>query len=236
MTSGPAEAFPRDSDDLPSVQSERHAWLRWGTLGWAQRHWLQRSVRAIHLFDWLEDAAKYSAMLGAEGYRAQLLEWLAAAVPEDCVACGMRLDGALARRVSDTLELSVHFSPDRSHRAVAWREADWPADRCWVDGIALGAEVDAPGHWADDRFYAVAVAGPRKHPKQDHAAFGAYLGRVRSLLVWDAAAGRLHSLQVPRDTEDWTQPVARVRDGALHIHASLQAATERPADRIVPLA
>jgi hypothetical protein len=224
------------STDEEPPDSERQAWLRWGTLGWAQRHWLRRSLRAIHLFDWLRESDRYTAMLGADGYRAQMLEWLAAAVPEDCAAAGLHLDGAIASLVSDTLELSVHFSPARSHRAVAWREAAWPAARVWIDGAPPDGIVgDPPGYWADEDRYSIAIAGPAGHPQQDHAMFGGALGRVHSLLIWDARARRPHSLQEPQAHEDWTQPIAVVREGALHIHADAQAAATRPADRVVPL-
>lgn len=224
------------SADQEPPEADREAWLRWGELGWAQRHWLRRSLRAIHLFDWLRDSDRYTVLLGADGYRARVLEWLAGAVPEDCAAAGLRLDGALATLVSDTLELSVHFSPEGTHRAVAWRDAAWPASHLWVDGTPLdGIDCDAPGYWADEHHYTVAVAGPAEHPKQDYAQFGGALGRVRSLLVWDAKARRPHSLQQPAPHQDWTQPLGVVRGGALHIHADAQAAATRAADRIVPL-
>jgi hypothetical protein len=219
--------------ELPDA--ERQAWLRWGALGWAHRHWLRRSVRAIHLFDWLSESDRYTAMLGADGYRAQVLEWLAAAQPEDCAAAGLRVDGALASLVSDTVELSVHFSPGRTHRAVAWREAAWPAARVWVDGAPLDADADPPGHWADEDLYALAVAGPAEHPRQDFADFGGALGRVRRLLVWHARERRRSALLEPAAHEDWTQPIAIVRDGALHVHADARSAATRAPDRVLPL-
>ncbi|MGI5132384.1 hypothetical protein ACQEVB_36650 [Pseudonocardia sp. CA-107938] len=216
-------------------EAERQAWLGWGALGWEHRHWLRRSVRAIHLFDWLREADRYTAMLGTDGYRAQMLEWLAAARPEDCAAAGLQIDGALATLVCDTVELSVHFSPRQTHRAVAWREAAWSAAQVWVDGAPLDVDADPPGYWADEDLYALAVAGPADHPGQDFSSFGGALGRVRSLLVWHARERRRSALLVPAAHEDWTQPIAVVRAGALHVHADARSAATRAADRVLPL-
>ena len=219
----------QDSNDHPP------GWQHWGVHGWQQRELLRRSVRAVHLFDWLEGEHKYVALLGREGYREQVLAWLSQASAEDCVAAGFALDGTLASRVSDSFEASVLFSPAGQHRAVCWREADWPAARAWVDGAVLEAEVDAPGHWAAQQLYAVAVAGPRDHPLQDHAAFGSYLGSVKSLLVWDAVGRRRAALVEPRPDEAWAQPVTAWRDGVLHVYADLQAATRGDAARVLTL-
>jgi hypothetical protein len=219
----------------PDPEDAPPGWQHWGAHGWQQRQQLRRSVLAVHLFDWLEGEQKYVALLGREGYRQQVLAWLAQASADDCVAAGFALDGALASRVSDTFEASVLFSPTGQHRAVCWREADWPAAQAWVDGEALDAEVDAPGHWAAGRLYAVAVAGPRDHPQQDHASFGSYLGSVKSLLVWDAAGRRRAALVEPRADEAWSQPVAAWRDGTLQVFSDLQAAARGKAARLLTL-
>ena len=219
---------PDDDDHAPG-------WQHWGAHGWQQRQQLRRSVLAVHLFDWLEGQQKYVALLGRDGYRQQLLGWLSQASAQDCVAAGFALDGALASRVSDSFEASVLFSPAGEHRAVCWREADWPAARAWVDGAALEAEVDAPGHWAAEHLYAVAVAGPSSHPQQDHASFGSYLGSVKSLLVWDAAGRHRAALVEPRPDEAWSQPVATWRDGALHVFADLQAEARGEVARLLTL-
>lgn len=219
----------------PDAEDHPPGWQHWGAHGWRQRRLLRRSLRAVHLFDWLEGEQKYVALLGREGYRRQVLVWLAQASAEDCVAAGFAVDGALASRVSDTFEAHVLWSPAAQHRAVCWRDADWPAARAWVDGDALDAEVDAPGHWAGERLYAVAVAGPRDHPLQDQAAFGSYLGSVKSLLVWDAAQRRRAALVEPRAEDDWPQPVAAWRDGALHVFADPQAAARGAAARVLTL-
>jgi len=219
----------------PDLEDAPPGWQHWGVHGWQQRQQLRRSVLAVHLFDWLEGEQKYVALLGREGYLQQLLAWLAQASAEDCVAAGFALDGALVRRVSDNFEASVLFSPTGHHRAVCWREADWPAARAWVDGTALDAEVDAPGHWAGEQLYAVAVAGPPSHPLQDHASLGSYLGSVKSLLVWDAAGRRRTAMVEPRADEAWAQPVAAWRDGALHVYADLQAAARGEAARVLTL-
>jgi hypothetical protein len=218
-----------DDDDHPP------GWQHWGAHGWQQRQQLRRSVLAVHLFDWLEGQQKYVALLGRDGYRQQLLGWLSQASAQDCVAAGFSLDGALASRVSDSFEASVLFSPAGQHRAVCWREAGWPAARGWVDGAVLEAEVDAPGHWAAEHLYAVAVAGPPSHPQQDHASLGSYLGSVKSLLVWDAAGRRRAALVEPRPDEAWSQPVATWRDGALHVFADLQAEARGEVARLLTL-
>lgn len=217
----------------PDTEDHPPGWQHWGVHGWQRRAQLRRSVRAVHLFDWLEGEQKYVALLGRDGYRQQLLEWLAQASAEDCVAAGFALDGALASRVSDSFEASVLFSPAGQHRAVCWREAEWPAARAWVDGAPLDAEVDAPGHWAGEQLYGVAVAGPRDHPLQDHASFGSYLGSIRSLLLWDAAGRRRAALVEPRADEAWSQPLATWRDGALQVFADLQAAARGDVARML---
>lgn len=224
--------------------SERdgQAWLRWGSVDWRWRHWLRQSPRAIALFDWLNDADKYRVMVGSDGYRQHVLELLATAVPEDCAAAGMDCDGSVARVVSELLEIRVEFSPAGSHRAVTWRDAAWPAARAWVDGAAIvsasaaqPAETDMLGRWADERYYCIAIAGPRDHPRQDFADFDRYLGRIRSLLIWDALNRTPHSVQTPQPSENWTAPAGTVREGALHIHGHARAAASAPTDRIVAL-
>lgn len=219
----------------PDTEDHPPGWQHWGVHGWQRRAQLRRSVRAVHLFDWLEGEQKYVALLGRDGYRHQLLEWLARATAEDCIAAGFTCEAGLASRVSDTFEASVLFSPAGQHRAVCWREAEWPAARAWVDGAPLGAEVEAPGHRAGEQLYGVAVAGPRDHPLQDHASFGSYLGSIRSLLLWDAAGRRRAALVEPRADEAWSQPLAAWRDGALQVFADLQAAARGDAARVLTL-
>ena len=218
-----------DTDDHPP------GWQHWGVHGWQRRAQLRRSVRAVHLFDWLEGEAKYVALLGREGYRQQLLAWLAQASPDDCAAAGFSVEAGLASRVSDPFEASVLFSPAGRHRAVCWRESGWPAARAWVDGAPLDAEVDAPGHWAGDQIYGAAVAGPPGHPLQDHASFGSYLGSVKSLLLWDAVARRRVALIEPRADEAWTQPLAAWRDGQLQVFADAPAAARGEVSRVLTL-
>lgn len=219
----------------PDTEDHPPGWQHWGVHGWQRRAQLRRSVVAVHLFDWLEGEQKYVALLGRDGYRQQLLAWLAQASADDCIAAGFTWEAGLASRVSDTFEASVLFSPAGRDRAVCWRESAWPAARAWVNGDDLGAEVDAPGHWAGEQLYGVAVAGPPGHPLQDHASFGSYLGSVKSLLLWDAAARRRVALVEPRADEAWSQPLAVWRDGTLQVHADPQAAARGDVSRVLTL-
>ena len=64
----------------PDPEDAPPGWQHWGAHGWQQRQQLRRSVLAVHLFDWLEGEQKYVALLGRDGYRQQLLAWLAQAI------------------------------------------------------------------------------------------------------------------------------------------------------------
>lgn len=169
-------------------------------------------------------------------HAAPLPPAMAHARPADFAAASFRFTAPHLGR-SDPGRCLVHvcFAPSRRRHALLARQARWPGALLWLDGHpravprdAAGAPLaDAPGHWADDRFYGVPVGGLWEHPLHDVRRI-ATLGTVFALLACDADDGTQQVLR-PRDDQPWTAPRLVLHEGRLHLQGDrLQAPVPLP--------
>ncbi|WP_327417873.1 hypothetical protein [Streptomyces sp. NBC_01233] len=133
-------------------------------------------------------------------------------------------------------EIDVTFTAGDRHRSVLLFR-DGPSEaRLWVDGVRVGEGegLDKGGLWVEERFFVIRVEGPDDHPQQGLGHIGAQLYAIVSLLVHDAER---HTTRVfvPDHTENWTEPVLRVRNGTGYVYATPEAGAADPPDREFPI-
>ncbi|MFE9635823.1 hypothetical protein [Streptomyces sp. NPDC006463] len=123
-------------------------------------------------------------------------------------------------------EVRAAFTADDSHRAVTV-QGRWSRVMLWVDGIRVEAPsfLDDTGYWVDDRFYVTGMAAPDDRQLQGHVGMGAIA--VLSLVIHDVATATTHIVD-PEPHENWSCPVAVLRDGEWRLYPTLEA---RDADR-----
>jgi hypothetical protein len=108
----------------------------------------------------------------------------------------------------------LQLSPTATHRALAWlpdSAGPW-CHQVWIDGRAvlppqgasLGAGALLPGHWADDRTWAVPFA-PEHHPLQDWGR-NVGLGVQRGLWVIGAGGDKTNRVVLPPADQRWADP------------------------------
>ncbi|MFD7625924.1 hypothetical protein ACFV7Q_07740 [Streptomyces sp. NPDC059851] len=118
------------------------------------------------------------------------------------------------------------FTADDRHRAVNV-EGRWSRVMLWVDGVRVEAPgfLEASGYWVDGRFFVAEMAAPDDHPLQGHYAMGTIA--VLSLVIHDVATASTHIVD-PEPHENWSDPVAELRDGEWRFYPTREA---RDADR-----
>ncbi|MER5730332.1 hypothetical protein ABT084_18690 [Streptomyces sp. NPDC002138] len=127
----------------------------------------------------------------------------------------------------------VAFTADDRHRAVTVRDK-WSWVTLWVDGIRVETPnfLDSTGYWVRDRFYVTEMAAPDDHPLQGYVGMGAIA--VLSLVIHDVATATTHVVD-PAPHENWSCPVAELRDGQWRVYPTIEARdTDRP-DRVLTL-
>ncbi|MDH6538637.1 hypothetical protein [Streptomyces sp. SPB4] len=125
------------------------------------------------------------------------------------------------------------FSADDGHLAVTV-QGQWSTVMLWVDGIRVEApnSLDETGYWVDDRFYVTEMAAPDDHPLQGHVGMGAIA--VLSLVIHDVATATTHVLD-PEPHQNWSCPVAALRDGEWRLYPTLEARDADHPDRVLTL-
>ncbi|MFD9520682.1 hypothetical protein [Streptomyces sp. NPDC059979] len=133
-------------------------------------------------------------------------------------------------------EIEVDFTVGDRHRSVLLFRGGPSEARLWVDGrpVGEGEQLDKGGLWEEGRFFAIRIAGPDDHPRQGLGHIGAQLYAIVSLLVVDAEL-RTTRIFVPDPTENWTEPVLRVRDGTGYVYATPEACAADIPDREFPV-
>ncbi|MFD9410208.1 hypothetical protein ACFWBN_24795 [Streptomyces sp. NPDC059989] len=133
-------------------------------------------------------------------------------------------------------EIEVDFTAGDRHRSVLLFRGNPSEARLWVDGVPVGEGqwLDKGGLWEEERFFVIRVEGPADHPQQGLGHIGAQLYAIVSLLVHDAER-RITHLFVPDDTENWTEPVLRVRNGTGYVYATPEACKADTPDRAFPV-
>ncbi|MFE6847032.1 hypothetical protein [Streptomyces sp. NPDC057686] len=121
------------------------------------------------------------------------------------------------------------FTADDRHLAVAVH-GRWSRVMLWVDGIRVEAPsfLDDVGHWVDGRFYVTTMAAPDDHPLQGHVGMGQTA--ILSLVIHDVATAATHIVD-PEPHEDWSFPVAVLRDGEWLLYPTLEARDTDHPDR-----
>ncbi|MFK0200576.1 hypothetical protein [Streptomyces lavendulae] len=125
------------------------------------------------------------------------------------------------------------FTTDDRHLAITV-QGQWSTVMLWVDGIRVEAPnfLDETGYWVDDRFYVTEMAAPDDHPLQGHVGMGATA--VLSLVIHDVATATTHVLD-PEPHENWSCPVAALRDGQWRLYPTLEARDADHPDRTLTL-
>ncbi|MBT2544131.1 hypothetical protein J7E99_26360 [Streptomyces sp. ISL-44] len=134
-------------------------------------------------------------------------------------------------------EIEVDFTVGDRHRSVLLFRGGPDAALLWVDGVSVGEGewLDKGGHWLEERFFVIRIDGPKDHPLQGPGYdIGAQLYNIVSLVVYDAELRREHVF-VPDDTENWTEPVLRVRNGTGYVYADSAACEADTPDREFPI-
>lgn len=165
--------------------------------------------------------------------------------PGDCRAIGFEFDDEHSgwNFLDDTgnSTVRVDFSPDLRHVAVSIKREDWSGALLWVDGEPVPVPRRQDGdplcdrllEWLDSRFVYAQVGGLRDHPLYDPSKIDP-LGDIRGVLVWDALRHTRY-IEHPEPAQAWTSPLARARDGSLHIYADGEAFRQERHDRLVPV-
>ncbi len=133
-------------------------------------------------------------------------------------------------------EIDVDFTAGDRHRSVLLFRGNPSAARLWVDGMPVGEGelLDKGGFWQEERFFVICIEGPEDHPRQGLGHIGAQLYAIVSLLVHDAER-RVTHVFVPDHTENWTEPVLRVRNGTGYVYATPEACAAGIPDREFPI-
>ncbi|GHI83132.1 hypothetical protein [Streptomyces xanthophaeus] len=125
------------------------------------------------------------------------------------------------------------FTADDRHLAVTVH-GSWSQVMLWVDGIRVETPnpLEEIGYWVGDRFYVTETAAPDDHPLQGHVGMGAIA--ILSVVIRDVTTATTHIMD-PEPHEDWSCPVAVLRDGRWRLYPTLEARdTDRP-DRTLTL-
>ncbi|MFJ4777676.1 hypothetical protein [Streptomyces sp. NPDC088762] len=133
-------------------------------------------------------------------------------------------------------EIEVDFTAADRHRSVLLFRGAPSQARLWVDGVPVGEglQLDKGGLWEEERFFVIRVEGPQDHPRQGLGHMGAQLHAIVSLLVHDADRSTTQVF-IPDHTEDWTEPVLRVRNGTGYVYATPEACAAGTPDREFPV-
>lgn len=191
------------------------AWQALGWRAWTWREQFRRSRVALQLFDLFGDPDRYRTLLGDQGYRDAVIDLLGQATPPDGEAAGMEPDGSFLDWTSDECSVQLHYSESLQHRAILWREPPQGSARLWVDGtlvtdprqgLGVGAQGFSTGQWIRDRYFVMAVAAPDDHPGQKRSGLSDD-PLVQGLLIWDATARQVRSIEMPDAGEVWHIPV-----------------------------
>ncbi|MFD8411342.1 hypothetical protein ACFV2Q_06195 [Streptomyces sp. NPDC059650] len=123
------------------------------------------------------------------------------------------------------------FTADDRHRAVTV-QGPWSRVMLWVDGVRVEAPgfLDQTGYWVDGRFYVTEMSGPDDHPLQGHVGMGTIA--ILSLVIRDVTTATTHVVD-PEPHQDWSDPVAELRDGEWRFYPTLGARDAGRPDRIL---
>ncbi|MEU5807588.1 hypothetical protein [Streptomyces sp. NPDC047718] len=123
------------------------------------------------------------------------------------------------------------FTADDRHRAVTV-QGPWSRVMLWVDGVRVEAPgfMDQTGYWVDGRFYVTEMSGPDDHPLQGHVGMGTIA--ILSLVIHDVTTATTHVVD-PEPHQDWSDPVAELRDGEWRFYPTLGARDAGRPDRIL---